>query len=239
MGLVDNGRYFAQCASKHCNHRVWIKLTVEGKGSPAKEGKSAPAKIDAARGLVSMPQVGSEGDRWNRHKKFIPAEQQRNHSEPSGRLFVRRSVTGEFVHGREGVAQVGKHLLGAPDTKGVVRTPADIGQEEACGSGSCTPVTSGAEELLDEEEECHEPPPDLTRCFEKRWCRGTASQNNHVSAGCEGDEFGKATVALKLAIMELFPSASPILVDELLEEAMTLEQIAECLSTSEDDIVLA
>merc|ERR1712217_898589 len=98
-----------------------------------------------------IPRVEGQEMRWSRHKSSNFTGQQSNHSEPTARLFVRRSVTGEFVHGREGMAQMGKHLLGVPDMKGVVQRPTDIGQEESCGSGSCTPVTSGAEELLDDE----------------------------------------------------------------------------------------
>jgi formamidopyrimidine-DNA glycosylase len=217
MGLVDNGRYFAQCSKKRCKYRVWIALTLDSISSSAKP---------------LMPEDGSEGQRWNRHKKrSMRTEQQKENSESSSKLFVRRSVNGEFVHGRQGMAQLGKHLLSIPDSKGVVQSPADIGPEESCGSGSCTPVTSGAEELLDDEAESNECPPDLTQIFEKRWGRKISRQSSPATDAVEGDQHGDSTVAVKCTIMDLFPSACPILVDELLLEDMTLEQIVDCLST--------
>jgi len=111
---------------------------------------------------------GSESERQesrlNRHKRVEPDSKHDGvgnlHAEPL-RLFVQRSVTGEFVHGREGVTQTGRHLLSVPDQKGVVNAASNGSKEESFDSGTCTPVTSGAEELLDDEQECHETPPDL------------------------------------------------------------------------------
>jgi len=243
MGLVDNGRYFAQCVNKRCKHRVWIAPTVEGEiGSvkalmPKEESEVKRWSLGSVKS--SMPQEESDAKRWSRHKSNIPTGQQINQTEPSKRLFVRRSVTGEFVHGREGVSQVGKHLLGVPDVKGVVQRPTYSGQTESGGSGSCTPVTSGAEELLDDEAEYREPPPDLTVCYERRWRQHSAGQNPLGSVACEGKELDESTVAVKFAVIDLFPSAPPALIDVLLEEGMTLEQIVDYLSTSDDQTLFA
>lgn len=219
MGLVDTGRYFAQCARKRCKRRVWIAL--------AKNIADIPEE-------AAMPQAIAEDDaqatRWNRHRRAKPTSQESTQSEPCARLFVQRSATGEFVHGREGVAQLSKHLLGIPDKKGVVHTPSSANQEESCGSGTCTPVTSGAEELLDDEEESHRPPPDLTVLYEKRWSRQVSPK---VSVDCAVEECEDSRVAVKLAVMDIFPSASSVFVDDLLAEGMSLEQIVDCLSTAD------
>lgn len=224
MGLVDNGRYFAQCARKRCKYRVWI-AKVEGSIKP----------VNAVMPQGELPQEEPEGKRWTRHKMVVPRGQQTHFCEPSDRLFVRRSVTGEFVHGREGVAQLGKHLLGAPDLKGVARgmiqKPSYNGHKEPCGSGTCTPVTSGAEDVLDDESDHHEATPDLKICFQKRWARQAFRENAPGNAACEGEEVTAA--AVKLIVMDMFPLASPFLLNELLEEGMTLEQIVDCLSASE------
>jgi len=225
MGLVDTGRYFAQCATKRCKRRVWI--------APAKNAPDIPE-------LALMSQAGAEEDaqsaRWNRHRRIIPASQESTQSEPCARLFVQRSATGEFVHGREGVAQLSKHLLGIPDKKGVVHTPSSTNREESCGSGTCTPVTSGAEELLEDEEESNRPPPDLTICYEKRWSRQISPK---VLADCEREEPEDSRVAVKFAVMDIFPSASSVFVDDLLAEGMSLEQIVDCLSTPDSSNLFA
>lgn len=225
MGLVDNGRYFAQCASKRCKLRIWMVPTVEKKYVAAE---------------LPKPQNGCESgrpqSRWNR--KRVDLE-----SRPDGvstlcgepfRPFVQRSVTGEFTHGREGLAQTGKHLLGAPDPRGMVNAASDSAKEESFGSGTCTPVTSGAEELLDDEVECRAPPPDLRLLYEKRWRLGKADGGLQSSVKCEGGEYGDAVLAERVALLDLFPAASPVLVDELLAEAMTFEQIVDCLCTSHE-----
>jgi hypothetical protein len=178
---------------------------------------------------------GRQQSRWNR--KRIDPDSKENcvstlRAEPF-RPFVRRSVTGEFMHGREGFAQTGKHLLGAPDQRGMVNAASDLAKEESFDSGTCTPVTSGAEELLDDEVECHDSPPDRL-LYEKRWRRGKAVKGYQGNVKCEGEAYGDSVLAEKVALVDLFPAASPVLIDALLAEAMTFEQVVDFLCTSDE-----
>mmetsp|Transcript_107395 Transcript_107395/g.206520 ORF Transcript_107395/g.206520 Transcript_107395/m.206520 type:complete len:608 (+) Transcript_107395:75-1898(+) len=231
MGLADNGRYFAQCASKRCKHRIWMVPTVE-KSSGVKK-PSPPEECPDER----------RESRWSRHKRISPNFEQEcssnSYDEPRTRLFIQRSVTGEFIHGREGLAQTGKHLLGVPDGKGVVQTPSNLDEEENLGSGTCTPVTSGAEELLDDEEELRETPPDMSLFYERRWRQDKVGKTCQRSKSYEEEQYGDSFFAEKIALMDLFPSVSPVLLEEFLAEEMTFEQIVDFLSTSDGEAFFA
>merc|ERR1712232_1412672 len=99
------------------------------------------------------------------------------------------------------MAQLGGHLLGIPKPVGIHDNP-------SChSSGTCTPVTSGAEELLDDEKCSRTPPPDLNTFFERRWSklpRSTDTEQADVDV-----EAGYAS--------SVIPSAEPV------EAAQSLE----------------
>jgi len=215
MGLVDNGRYFAQCARKLCKRRVWLApLGLERPDS--QELTMAPA----------ADSVVSTQERWSRHRRAIPVP-----VEAPARLFVQRSATGEFMHGRRGVAQTGKHLLSVPDKRGVVQTLSDAVVAEQFESGTCTPVTSGAEELLDDEEEMCPGLPELKDQFEKRWQRRGSSRMG-MSVDTDEQVNADELFANRLAFLDICPTTSAALVEELLLfDGLTIDEVAVTLSS--------
>lgn len=229
MGLVDNGRYFAQCASKLCKRRIW--LIPAGSTNPILQGDPPAELPDGAlpgKDLRWSRRGGQPSkERWSRHSA-VPAEAAAR-AAPTG-LFVQRTATGEFAHGRRGVARVGGHLLSVPDARGVVRTLAEPEAHEQrdigiCSSGTCTPVTSGAEELLEDEEETRLPPPDLNLLFEKRWQRAAPSRSRRPSEACVSEELS----AHKMAVLDAFPAASPSLIEELFFQGFSIDECMQCM----------
>jgi len=228
MGLVDNGEYFAQCASKLCKHRVWLKPGVD-----TPDGAATQEQVGAGD-LAYDSAEAAQSCRWTRHLQVEPSELNglENESETPVFLFVQRARTGEFIHGRKGLAQTGKHLLGVPDLKGIVQTLSVQSREEQHGSGTCTPVTSGAEELLDDEEEVQASPPDLNVLFQKRWSR----MGSAAGGSCQhSDTLAKGAVSTdrsmdRAVIIKAFPSVSCSLIEDLIREGLTLDEVIECLA---------
>jgi len=225
MGLVDNGRYFAQCANKSCKFRVWLIP------DPQKSEEASP----------QLESDVSSSRRWNRLNgqstpAADPAEQgeTRRASSFSGNsngLFVRRASNGEFLHGRHGMAQLSGHLLGVPA----------IANKASNQSGSSTPVTSGAEELLEDDDRPRTPPPDLSILWSKRWTRPEKRTQALELHGATGDtdvdieavDILEAVEAAEAAQLEevlcILPDASPELVLELFAEGLTAAQVIDCL----------
>eukprot|EP00928_Gymnodinium_smaydae_P083209 TRINITY_DN6645_c1_g1_i1.p1 TRINITY_DN6645_c1_g1~~TRINITY_DN6645_c1_g1_i1.p1 ORF type:complete len:628 (-),score=64.25 TRINITY_DN6645_c1_g1_i1:97-1980(-) len=240
MGLVDNGRYFAQCATKDCSHRVWLIPDSDKAEEASADHENDVHSTRRWRSRRAKPVTGSE--------ELVDSREASTSSGVNSKgLFVQRAKTGEFVHGRHGMAQLSGHLLGVPSKTGKQAAPASGNR-----SGSVTPVTSGAEELLEDDQRPRTPPPDLNVAWSKRWARSLDERPTIRAAPLEdvephGDttsfeessvleavEKIEAMVAAKAAsqlkeVLCILPDASPELITELFAEGLTVEQVVDCL----------
>lgn len=233
MGLVDNGRYFARCASKRCKLRVWLMPTAAE--WLRDDGSTPPAPGTDVKNDETEPADEKMEQRWNRHRRFELARGRNGTHNPT-QMFVQRCATGEFVHGRIGIAQIGKHLLGVPNTKGVVQAAGYPAPAEDLGSKSCTPVTSEAEELLEDVFEKLPRPPGQPPVYEKRWRRvltRTTFERNSGWASIQDPNSSNSDAPSHSYLAELFPSVSPRLIDDMVNGGAAVEDIVDCLSVPE------
>merc|ERR1719313_2837650 len=126
MGLVDNGRYFMQCANKECKFRVWLVPMLKGQPDvlcPKERTQSARWSRHMQDENADVTQQGQLGRSAGPGPGRSAAQCKPESGKPTG-LFVRRAATGEFVHGRHGMAQMSGHLLGVPQMPGMLQKPA-------------------------------------------------------------------------------------------------------------------
>merc|ERR1712061_906673 len=104
MGLVDNGRYFAQCASKRCKFRVW--LVAAAATGPEKQQQDQYRASNGVAPQLTGESLDEEEEIWEhrwsrRHRKGRPQSERRpnvtTYDTSMPRLYVQRSATGEFI----------------------------------------------------------------------------------------------------------------------------------------------
>eukprot|EP00931_Biecheleriopsis_adriatica_P066128 TRINITY_DN40534_c0_g1_i1.p1 TRINITY_DN40534_c0_g1~~TRINITY_DN40534_c0_g1_i1.p1 ORF type:complete len:621 (+),score=104.75 TRINITY_DN40534_c0_g1_i1:83-1945(+) len=234
MGLIDNGRYFAQCRSKECKFRVWLVADMQ-QGKQISTAKRDDSEVSCSRRWHRSSRSGLDKTTSVQNACALQSQLEENNPGSKLGLFVKRASTGEFVHGRQGMAQLSNHFLGVPKTKVMATSPN--------GSGSSTPVTSGAEALLEDEDHPQTPPPDLTILWSKRWARpkereaslafpAEQSLNSSLEAVQLLEIADAADAAERLKdVSSILPDAAPSLIFELLGEGLTVAEVVDCLSS--------